>query len=89
MNPSPPTPADTPEPHLPTPNGTPPAHPNAHKPDFLTEHFGNLEGDELYGTANDYEAEADQIQDEKRTANQAIWYLGAFALLVALVAWLG
>lgn len=53
-------------------------------PGFLKEHFGNPEGDEVYGTANDYETEAEQIKDEKRSANQAIWYLGALAVFLLL-----
>ncbi len=92
MTPSPSSKTEAPEPSATTPGGansTSAATPNAHKPDFLTEHFGNPEGDELYGTANDYESEPDQIKDEKRAAGQAIWYLGAFLLLVALVSWLG
>ena len=57
-----------------------PASPEA--PDFFKSHFGNLEGDEVYGTGNDYETEKGQKADNKVYAQQAIWYLGAFVLIV-------
>jgi hypothetical protein len=73
------------------PSTQPPAgRPSAEsaKPDadqgFFKSHFGNPEADEVYGSTNDYETEAEQIKDEKRTASQAIWFLGAFALLLLL-----
>lgn len=53
---------------------------------FFKTHFGNPEKDEIYGvTANDYETEPEQIKDEKRSSGQAIWFLGAAALLILLV----
>jgi hypothetical protein len=55
---------------------------DADKPGFLKSHFGNPEAGEVYGVGNDYETEAEQTKDEKRTANQAIWFLGAFALFL-------
>ena len=52
---------------------------------FFQTHFGNPEKDEIYGaTANDYETEPEQIKDEKRSGRQAIWFLGAAALLTLL-----
>ena len=57
-----------------------PASPEA--PDFFKSHFGNPEGDEVYGTGNDYETEKGQKADNKVYAQQAIWYLGAFVLIV-------
>ncbi len=56
---------------------------------FLATHYGNPEKDEIYGTtANDYETEPEQIKDQKRSAGQAIWFLGAAVLLILLAyAW--
>lgn len=51
---------------------------------FLKAHFGNPEKDEHYGVGNDYETEADQTKDEKAWASQAIWYLGAFVLIMMI-----
>jgi hypothetical protein len=73
------------------PDSRPPTPPSAapspatKEPDFLTTRFGNPESDEIRGTDNDYETEPEQIKDEKRTAGQAIWYLG-LALVVIVVA---
>lgn len=68
------------------PSGSEPVAPanDEAAPGFLKSHFGNPEADEVYGTGNDYETEAEQIKDEKRSANQAIWYLGALALFLLL-----
>lgn len=55
------------------------------KPGFLKSHFGNPEAGEVYGVGNDYETEAEQTKDEKRTASQAIWFLGAFGLCLLVV----
>ncbi|MBP8018661.1 MAG: hypothetical protein KAY82_01355 [Hylemonella sp.] len=52
--------------------------------DFLTSHFGNPEKDENYGVGNDYETEVNQIRDEKASASQAIWYLGAFVMIMVI-----
>ena len=58
------------------------------KPGFFKAHYGNPEKDEIYGvSANDYETEPEQILDEKRSAGQAIWFLGAAALLTLLAYW--
>lgn len=54
------------------------------KPGFLRSHFGNPEAEEVYGTANDYETEEQQIAEEKVSANQSLWYIGAFTVLVFL-----
>lgn len=68
--------------------GQPPApteQPDA-DPGFFKTHFGNPEKDEIYGnSANDYETEPEQIKDEKRAAGQAIWFLGAAALLIFIL----
>ena len=55
------------------------------KKGFFHTHFGNPEKYEIYGaTDNDYETEPEQIKDEKRSGRQAIWFLGAAALLTLL-----
>ena len=55
-------------------------------PGFWKKHYGNPESDEIYGvTANDYETEPEQIKEEKRTAGQAIWFLGAAAALILIL----
>ncbi len=55
------------------------------KPGFLKSAFGNPESGELYGTgSNDYETEEQQIKEEKVSANQSLWYFGAFTLLLFL-----
>ena len=51
-------------------------------PDFFKSHFGNPEGDEVYGSGNDYETEKGQKADNKVYAQQAVWYFGAFVLIV-------
>lgn len=60
---------------------------SSEKPGFLKSHFGNPEAGEVYGVGNDYETEAQMSKDEKASANQAIWYTGAF-MLCLLVAYL-
>lgn len=60
---------------------------SSEKPGFLKSHFGNPEAGEVYGVGNDYETEAQMRTDEKASANQAIWYTGAFILFL-LVAYL-
>ena len=70
--------------NLPTdpPEAGPPA---VTKKGFFQTHFGNPEKDEIYGaTDNDYETEPEQIKDEKRSSGQAIWFVGAAALLTML-----
>lgn len=55
-------------------------------PGFWKKHYGNPESDEIYGvTSNDYETEPEQIKDEKRTGGQAIWFLGAAAVLIFIL----
>ena len=54
------------------------------KPGFLRSHFGDPEAGEVYGTSNDYETEEQQIADEKVAANQSLWYIGVFTVLVFL-----
>ena len=70
------------------PDETAPASPHVavkEKQGFFKKHYGNPEKDEIYGvTSNDYETEADQIDDEKKSAGQAIWFLAAAALLTLL-----
>lgn len=60
---------------------------SSEKSGFLKSHFGNPEAGEVYGVGNDYETEAQMSKDEKASANQAIWYTGAF-MLCLLVAYL-
>ena len=70
--------------NLPTepPKARPPA---VTKKGFFQTHFGNPEKDEIYGaTGKDYETEPEQIKDEKRSSGQAIWFVGAAALLTML-----
>ena len=55
---------------------------------FLASHFGNPESGEVYGKGNDYETEEQQVKQEKASASQAVWYLGALALFLALGYWL-
>lgn len=65
--------------NIPTPQTEP-------APGFWKKHFGNPESDEIYGvTANDYETEPEQIKDERRAGGQAIWFLGAAALLIFIL----
>jgi hypothetical protein len=51
---------------------------------FARSHFGNPDAGEVYGQGNDYETEEEEIKKEKASANQAIWYTGAFGLLLLL-----
>ncbi|WP_394791209.1 hypothetical protein [Rhodoferax sp.] len=56
--------------------------PERAKKGFLSSHFGDPEGDEVFGTDNDYETEVDQLEDVKQRANQSLWYAAVFALLM-------
>ena len=59
----------------------------AHAKEFVKSHFGNPESGEVYGVGNDYESEEDQIKDEKASAGQAIWIIGALLILTAIGYW--
>lgn len=56
--------------------------PSRAKKGFLSSHFGDPEGDEVFGTDNDYETEVDQLEDVKQRADQSLWYAAVFALLM-------
>lgn len=58
---------------------------SADQPGFLASHFGNPDSENVYGDGgNDYETEPEMIKEERTVANQAIWFTGAFLLLVGL-----
>ena len=48
----------------------------------MSSRFGDPEGDEVFGTDNDYETEMDQLEDVKQRANQSLWYAAAFAVVL-------
>lgn len=61
------------------------AEPPADKAGFLESHFGNPESKQVYGAGgNDYETEEEQVKGEKISANQSLWYIGAFSVLMLL-----